>query len=97
MIRIRENHFYIFDGIRSLSRPLIPTIPITLSLVSMSIVLFIFIIFSLSFRNKLFIDTQNSANIYAINILESDLPKITPILSGSEMYSIIRARIMSIN
>lgn len=93
----RKNSFFFFDGIRSLSRPLLPTIPITISLVGMSIVLFVFIIFSLSFRNKLYTDTQNSANVYAINILESDLPKINPILSESEIFSIIRARIVTIN
>ncbi len=49
----RKKSFYLFDGIRSLSRPLMPTIPITLSLLGMTIFFVIFGIFSLSFREKL--------------------------------------------
>lgn len=93
----RRESFFIFDGIRSLSRPLMPTIPITLSLLGMTIFFVIFGIFSLSFREKLLWDTRDSANVYAINILDSDRTKIDPILSGSIMYSIIRARINTIN
>jgi hypothetical protein len=74
-----------------------PTIPITLSLLGMTIFFVIFGIFSLSFREKLLLDSEDSANVYAINILDSDRAKIDPILSGSMMYSIIRARINTIN
>lgn len=93
----RKRYFYIFDGIRSLSRPFVATIPITLSLLGMTIFFVIFGIFSLSFREKLLLDTGDSANVYAINILESDRQKIDTILSGSTMYSILRARINAIN
>lgn len=93
----RKRYFYVFDGIRSLSRPLMPTIPITLSLFGMTIFFVIFGIFSLSFREKLLLDTRDSANVYAINILESDRQKIDTILSDSTMYSILRARINTIN
>ncbi|MBX9808900.1 hypothetical protein K2X92_00740, partial [Candidatus Gracilibacteria bacterium] len=95
--RFRGERFFLFDGIRSLSRPLMPTIPITLSLVGMTIFFVIFGIFSLSFRDKLLGDTRDSANVYAINILDSDRAKIDPILSGATMYSIIRSRINTIN
>ncbi|MBX9809587.1 hypothetical protein K2X92_04330, partial [Candidatus Gracilibacteria bacterium] len=93
----RKKSFYLFDGIRSLSRPLMPTVPITLSLLGMTIFFVIFGIFSLSFREKLLGDTRDSANVYAINILDSDRSKIDRVLSGSMMYSIIRARINTIN
>ncbi len=95
--RFRWARFFLFDGIRSLSRPLMPTIPITMSLVGMTIFFVIFGIFSLSFRDKLLWDTRDSGIVFAINILVSDRAKIDPILSGATMYSIIRSRINTIN
>ncbi len=94
---LKQHHFVWYDGIRTLIRPLTPTIPITISLVSITTFFLIFILFSLSFRSELSIDTKESANIYALNILETDREKIQKIASGSEMYSILRARIVGIN
>lgn len=92
------NHFSWYDGIRTLVRPLTPTVPITLSLTSVTTFLLVFILFSLSFRSELSMDTNESANIYALNILESDREKIQTILTPrDEFYSILRARISRIN
>ncbi len=95
--RWRETKFFLFDWVRTLVRPLTPTLPITLSLVGITAFFVVFLLFSLSFRDKLLTDTAQSANIYAINILESDRERVSNILSWAEMYSIIRARIWEIN
>ena len=58
-----------------------PTIPITLSLLGITIFFVVFLLFSLSFRTKLVADTAQSANIYAVNVLESDTEKVSKILS----------------
>ncbi len=78
-------------------RPLTPTLPITLSLISITSFLVFFLLFSLAFRERLMVDTRDTANIYAINILDSDLAKLTPLLSGAEIYSVIRSRISRVN
>jgi hypothetical protein len=54
----------------------------------------VFASFSLAFRGQLVIDSTNTANIYAINILESDREKVRKVIgSGALMYDILRARI----
>ena len=95
----REKRFALYDALRTHVRPLTPTLPITLSLTIITSVMVVFLLFSLSFRAKLVLDTSETANIYAINILESDREKVSTYLSGawSEFYSIIRARISKIN
>jgi putative ABC transport system permease protein len=93
----RFTKFPIYDGFRTLVRPFIPTIPITVSLVSVTTFFLVFLLFSFSFRSQLSVDTRESANMYALNILESDKKNLEKILSGSEMYSILRARISRIN
>jgi hypothetical protein len=64
-------------------RPLTPTLPIALSLTIITSVMVVFLLFSLSFRAKLVLDTSETANIYAINILESDREKVSTYLSGA--------------
>ena len=94
----RIGNFPRFDGLRTLVRPLTPTLPITVSLVSVTTFFLVFVMFSLSFRSELSIDATESANMYALNILESDREKIEKILTEkSEMYSILRARISKVN
>lgn len=79
-------------------RPLTPTLPITISLVSVTVFFLVFASFSLAFRAKLVIDSTNTANIYAINILEQDKQKVVSILgTGALMYDILRARILRVN
>lgn len=93
----REKNFLIYDALRTLVRPLTPTIPITISLFFVTTFLTIFILFSLAFRSELTLDADKNANIFALNILESDREKVEKVLSGGEMYSILRARISHIN
>ncbi len=94
----RAWHFVFYDALRTHIRPLSVSLPITLSLVMMTSVCIVFLLFSFSFRSELLSDTRTSANIYAINILEQDRVKVEQYLSWSgEMYSILRARIRSIN
>ncbi len=93
----REKNFLIYDALRTLIRPLTPTIPITISLFFVTTFLTIFILFSLAFRSELTVDAEKNANIFALNILESDREKVEKVLSGGEMYSILRARISYIN
>lgn len=58
----------------------------------------VFVLFSLALYDKLNIDTGETANIYALNILESDRVRIEATLTGSDaMYSVLRARISKIN
>lgn len=78
-------------------RPLTPSIPLTISLLGITLFFIVFSLFSFSFREKLLTDTRNTANIYAINILESDRENVEKVLSGAEMYSIMRVRIATIN
>lgn len=93
----REKKFLLFDALRTLVRPMAPTIPITLSLISVTTFFVVFILFSLAFRSELTLDAGKNANIFALNILESDREKVEKVLSGAEMYSILRARISNIN
>jgi putative ABC transport system permease protein len=94
----QRGNFPRFDGLRTLVRPLTPTLPITVSLVSVTTFFLVFVMFSLSFRSELAIDATESANMYALNILESDREKIEKVLTEkSEMYSILRARISKVN
>jgi predicted lysophospholipase L1 biosynthesis ABC-type transport system permease subunit len=75
-----------------------PTLPITISLVSVTVFFLVFASFSLAFRSKLIIDSTNTANIYAINILESDRREVEKVIgSGALMYDILRARIVGVN
>jgi putative ABC transport system permease protein len=94
---LRMKHFYTFDGIRTLVRPLSPAIPLTISLTLLTAFLFLFVIFSLTFRERLTLDTENSANIFAINILQDDAPKISEKFPDADFYDILRARISKIN
>lgn len=95
---LRERRFYLFDAIRTLVRPLMPTLPITISLISVTVFFLVFASFSLAFHSKLVIDSTNTANIYAINILESDRVKVEKVIgSGALMYDILRARIVGVN
>ncbi|MFZ2255347.1 MAG: hypothetical protein WAW59_05000 [Patescibacteria group bacterium] len=92
--QLRAKRFFFYDAIRALVRPLTPTIPITISLVSVTVFFLVFATFSLAFRAQLVIDSTNTANIYAINILESDREKVESVIgSGALMYDILRARI----
>jgi predicted lysophospholipase L1 biosynthesis ABC-type transport system permease subunit len=75
-----------------------PTLPVTISLVSVTVFFLVFASFSLAFRSQLVIDSANTANIYAINILESDRVKVEKVIgSGALMYDILRARIARVN
>lgn len=95
---LRKRRFFVYDAIRALVRPLTPTIPITLSLVLVTVFFLVFASFSLAFRSKLVIDSSNTANIYAINILESDKDTVKARLgSGALIYDILRARIDRVN
>ncbi len=95
---MRQKKFSLYDALRALVRPLTPTLPITLSLVSLTVFFFVFASFSLAFRAKLVIDSTNTANIYAINILQKDTESIKKVIgTGALMFDILRARIESIN
>ncbi len=95
---MRKRKFFFYDALRTLVRPLTPTIPITVSLVSVTVFFLIFVSFSLAFRSKLVIDSTFTANIYAINVLETDKWKVQEkIGSGALMYDILRARISKVN
>lgn len=96
--RLREARFYLFDALRALVRPLTPTLPITISLVSVTVFFLVFASFSLAFRSQLVIDSTGTPNIYAINVLESDKEKVEQVIgSGALMYDILRARVSKIN
>ena len=95
---LRQKKFSLYDALRALVRPLTPTLPITVSLVSLTVFFFVFASFSLAFRAKLVIDSTNTANIYAINILQKDTESIKKVIgTGALMFDILRARIESIN
>jgi putative ABC transport system permease protein len=94
----RRYNFFFYDAIRTLVRPLTPTIPITLSLVAITVFFLVFGSFSLAFRSKLILDSTTTANIYAINILKSDKEWVEKVIgNGALMYDILRARIEKIN
>lgn len=78
---LRGSRFLLFDALRTHVRPLSPTLPVTLSLVTITTCFIVFLLFSLSFRSKLTIDATTTSNIYAINILESDREKVEKYLS----------------
>ena len=95
---MREKRFYIYDALRALVRPLTPTLPITMSLVSVTVFFLVFATFSLAFRQKLVMDSTDTANIYAINILDTDRAKVEKVIgSGALMYDMLRGRIRKIN
>ena len=64
----------------------------------MTVFFLVFASFSLAFRSRLVIDSTNTANIYAINILEQDREKVEKVIgTGALMYDILRARIDRVN
>ena len=64
----------------------------------MTVFFLVFATFSLAFRQSLVIDSTNTANVYGINILESDKEKVREVISsGALMYDILRARISKVN
>jgi putative ABC transport system permease protein len=93
----RKKYFQWFDAVRTLVRPLTPTIPITLSLVSVTTFLGVFILISSSFYTELTLDLRKSANMFALNVLDKDKEGIQRALPQIELYSILRARISRIN
>ena len=96
--RFRVRYFALYDALRTHVRPLSPSVPVTLSLLVITVSFIVFLLFSLSFQSRLSVSVDQTANIYAINILEQDRVKIEQYLSGSgDMYSILRARISKIN
>ena len=95
--RWRTTHFVRYDGVRTLLRPMMPTIPLTISLLGIMTFLIVFLLFTLSFRSRLVMDSKSSVNIYAINILDSDLLWLKRVLTGAEIHSILRARISKID
>jgi putative ABC transport system permease protein len=74
-----------------------PTVSLSLSLILIAAFFVLFWLFSLSFRAKLQIDAEHTANIYAINILPADSERITQSMTGIEIYSILQARVTEIN
>lgn len=95
--RWRRLYFPRFDWVRTLILPLIPSLPITLSLTLITTFFTVFLLFSFSFRDKLLLDTRESTNIYAVNILTEDIERDPEAFSGMELYSILRARISKVN
>jgi putative ABC transport system permease protein len=96
--RYRVRYFALYDALRTHVRPLSPSVPVTLSLLIITVSFIVFLLFSLSFQSRLSVSDDQTANIYAINILEQDRVKIEQYLSGSgDIYSILRARIKSVN
>ncbi|MBP9780219.1 hypothetical protein KBD33_06430, partial [Candidatus Gracilibacteria bacterium] len=94
---MRKSNFLWFDAIRTLIRPFAPTIPITLSLVSVTTFLGVFILISSSFYTELTLDLRKSANMFALNVLDKDKEGLQRALPQVELYSILRARISRIN
>ena len=69
-----------------------------MSLVSVTVFFLVFATFSLAFRQKLVMDSTDTANIYAINILDTDRAKVEKVIgSGALMYDMLRGRIRKIN
>gem|GEM_PF-1814066 len=66
----------------------------------MSIVLVCYAIItsvSVSFVQRLRVDTGDQANIFVLNIKDDDLPVIETIEPNAEVFDIILARVQSIN
>jgi hypothetical protein len=79
--RYRLRYFVLYDALRTHVRPLAPSVPVTLSLLVITVSFIVFLLFSLSFQSRLSVSVDQTANIYAINILEQDRIKVEKYLS----------------
>ncbi len=73
---LRASRFSLFDGLRTLVRPGMPSLSILITLMSAFALMCVFLTMTITFRDKLTISESNSTNLYAINLLEADAPKI---------------------
>ncbi len=94
---LRMGTFFRFDGFRSLVRPNMPASVVTLTLTTALVSVFVFLAISLTFQDRLVLSVADDTNIYAMNILESDRAKVVQAFPKDELFSIIRARISSVN
>ena len=94
-LRIRA--FGIFDGIRSLVRPRLPAASTTMTLVFAFALLGIFLTMTLIFREKLQVSDTLATNLFATNILESDVAKVRDKYGDNDLYSVLRGRLVSVN
>ncbi len=86
-----------FDGVRSLVRPRMPAASLTVTLVCSLALLSIFLTMTLIFRERLQVSSSPDVNLFATNILESDIIKIRTKYSEENIYSILRGRIINVN
>jgi predicted lysophospholipase L1 biosynthesis ABC-type transport system permease subunit len=93
--RYRYLRFPFYDSVRSLVRPGTPSISITLSLSLVGILLVFFLLFSLSFRDRVS-SGAGDISVFAINILPQNVPAIRTYDPDISLYSVLRARIVRI-
>ena len=93
----RHEKFTLYDGFRTIIRPGSPAVLMTTFLTICIVTTGIFFAISLTFRERLTIDSTSSVNVYALNILESDEKKVREAFPGKELFSILRGRIIQVN
>lgn len=95
--KFRKN-FIKEDVIRLITSPGSPVFPVVSAFVIPALLLTSFASFAFHFSAQLTLLSRGGADVFVLNLLEKDLPFLPSVSSsGTEVFSIIRGRIVSIN
>ena len=89
--------FYIFDAIRSTTKPWNISFLIIFSWIISFLSIFVFYVFSGSFLSYLQNITINSNDTFVINVQQNDIKKIKKYFNDEEIYEIVTLKIKTIN
>ena len=93
----KVKNFYIFDAIRSTIKPGNVSFFILFSSIISFLSVFVFLVFSGSFVNYLNTLTQESRDMFLINVQQKDISEFEKYFTQDEIYEIVTLRIAKIN
>ncbi len=93
----KVKNFYIFDAIRSTIKPWNVSFFILFSSIISFLSVFVFFVFSGSFVNYLNTLTQESRDMFIINVQQKDIEEVEKYFTQDEIYEIVTLRIAKIN
>jgi predicted lysophospholipase L1 biosynthesis ABC-type transport system permease subunit len=93
----KVKNFYIFDAIRSTIKPGNVSFFILFSSIISFLSVFVFFVFSGSFVNYLNTLTQESRDMFLINVQQKDIKEFEKYFTQDEIYEIVTLRIAKIN
>ncbi len=94
---LQKTNFYLFDAIRSTTKPWNVSFLIIFSGIISFISIFVFYVFSGSFLNYLQNITKTSNDTFVINVQQNDINWIKKYFSDEEIFEIVTLKIKTIN